>query len=60
MLRRKLTLIKHVGTQTILILVVALERDKTKYLSRVALKTYVLSFSTNNYADPILAALNQT
>ncbi len=52
MLRRKLTLIKHVGTQTILILAVALEQDKTN-LSGVALKTYVLSFSTNNYADPI-------
>ncbi len=50
---RKLTLIKHVGTQTILILAVALEQDKTKYQSRVALKTYVLSFSSNNYADSI-------
>jgi len=40
-----------VGTQTILIL--AVEQDKTKYQSRVALKTDVLSFSTNNYADPI-------
>jgi hypothetical protein len=42
-----------VGTQTILILAVALEQDKTKYQSRVAFKTDVLSFSTNNYADPI-------
>ncbi len=53
MLRRKLTHIKHVGTQTILILAVVLEQDKIKYQSRIALKTYVLSFSTNNYADPI-------